>query len=60
MMIRHLTGVLSKYVSTGVHTFGRTFTLAMYGVLYQCDSGYGGIRGETVASTPLEAHNYGR
>ena len=39
--------MLSKCVCTGVHTFGRTFTLAMYGVLYQCDSGYVGIRGET-------------
>ena len=48
MMIRHLTGVLSKYVSTGVHTLGRTFTLAMYGVSYQCDSGYVVIRGENL------------
>ena len=38
---------LSKDVSTGVHTFGRTCTLAVYGVLYQCDSGYAGTLGET-------------
>ena len=42
-----LDPVLTKYVSTGVHTFGRTFTLPMYGVLYQCDSGYAGMRGGT-------------
>ena len=47
MMTRHLRGVLSECVRTGVHTFGRIFTLAIYGVLYQCDSGYVGIRGET-------------
>ena len=41
--------VLSKCVSTSVHTFGRTFMFAklVYGFLYQSDSGYDGIRSET-------------
>ena len=29
MMTRHLRGVLSECVSTGVHTFGRIFTIYM-------------------------------
>ena len=37
-MIRHLWGVLSKCVSASIRTDG-----SMYGVLYQCDSGYVGI-----------------
>ena len=41
-------GVLRKCVSTCVRAHGRTFTLTMYGVLYQCDTGYSaGVRGET-------------
>ena len=46
-MLLYAQQLLSKCVSTGFQTYGRTFTLAMYGVLYQCDSGYAGIRGET-------------
>ena len=35
--------LLSKCVSTSDHTSERTFTIAMYGALYQCDSGYAGF-----------------
>ena len=47
MMPRHLTGVLSTYVSTAGRWHGRTFTCSLYGVLYLCERGYAGIRGET-------------
>ena len=46
-ILRLLKGELSKFVSTGTRTYGRTFTLTIYGVLHRCECGYAGILRDT-------------
>ena len=40
-------GCVEQMCKYWFQTYGCTFTFTMYGISYQCESGYAGIRGET-------------